>query len=66
MGHIKRRDLNEAMVSVPSLVEMSEMTLIIEPLIDKLIVNNKQINLLVSYRDNLLKKLMSGDVKVAI
>ena len=66
MGHIKRRDLNEAMVSVPSLVEMSEMTLIIEPLIDKLIVNNKQINLLVSYRDNLLKKLISGDVKVAI
>lgn len=64
MGHIKRGDLDEAMVLIPSTKELEEMTLEAEPLIEKIIANNKQIKLLVNLRDSLLPKLMSGEVRV--
>jgi len=64
MGHIKRGDLDEAMVLIPSTKELEEMTLETEPLIEKIIANNKQIKLLVNLRDTLLPKLMSGEVRV--
>lgn len=64
MGHIKRGDLDEAMVLIPSTKELEEMTLETEPLIEKIIANNKQIKLLVNLRDTLLPKLMSGEVTV--
>jgi type I restriction enzyme S subunit len=64
MGHIKRRDLDEAMVLIPSIDELEKMTLIVEPLIDKIIENNKQIRTLTALRDTLLPKLMSGEVRV--
>ncbi|HQF11878.1 MAG TPA: restriction endonuclease subunit S, partial [Paludibacteraceae bacterium] len=60
MGHIKRGDLDKAMVLIPSTKELEEMTLETEPLIEKIIANNKQIKLLVNLRDTLLPKLMSG------
>jgi len=64
MGHIKRGDLDEAMVLVPSEDELEEMTFKAEPLIDKIIANNRQIKLLINLRDTLLPKLMSGEVTV--
>lgn len=64
MGHIKRRDLDEAMVLIPSIDELEKMTLIVEPLIDKIIENNKQIRTLTALRDTLLPKLMSGEMRV--
>jgi len=64
MGHIKRSDLDEAMVLIPSDKELEEMTLEVEPLISKIISNNKQIKLLVNLRDILLPKLMSGEIRV--
>lgn len=64
MGHIKRGDLDEAMVLIPSTKELKEMTMETEPLIEKIIANNKQIKLLVNLRDTLLPKLMSGEVTV--
>ncbi|MBP8967539.1 MAG: restriction endonuclease subunit S [Paludibacteraceae bacterium] len=64
MGHIKRGDLDEAMVLIPSDKELEEMTLEVEPLISKIINNNKQIKLLVNLRDMLLPKLMSGEIRV--
>lgn len=66
MGHIKRGDLDEAKVLIPSTKELEEMTLKTEPLIEKIIANNKQIKLLVNLRDTILPKLMSGEVKVEI
>ena len=66
MGHIKRGDLDEAMVVVPSENELKEMTLTIQPIMDKLINNNKQIRTLIALRDTLLPKLMSGEVRVEI
>lgn len=66
MGHIKKGDLDVAMVSVPSNEELEEMTNSMKPLVDKLIENNKQIRTLEKLRDALLSKLMSGEVRVEI
>lgn len=64
MGHIKRGDLDEANVLIPSPEELAVMTEQAEPLIYKIIANNIQINTLTKLRDSLLPKLMSGEVKV--
>ncbi|MFD2240389.1 restriction endonuclease subunit S [Flectobacillus roseus] len=64
MGHIKRSDLDEAKVLIPSSNELLFMTEKVEPLIDKMSTNNIQINTLTSLRDTLLPKLMSGEVRV--
>lgn len=66
MGHIKRGDLDEAKVLIPSPDELAVMTEQAEPLIDKIIANNIQINTLTKLRDSLLPKLMSGEVKVEL
>lgn len=66
MGHIKRGDLDEAKVLIPSPKELAEMTEQAEPLIQKIIANNIQINTLIKLRDSLLPKLMSGEVTVEL
>src|SRR5690606_32924670 len=64
MGHIKRGDLDEAMVLVTSEEEMELFTDAIEPIIEKIVTNNRQIRTLTALRDTLLPKLMSGEVRV--
>lgn len=64
MGHIKRGDLDEAKVLIPSPKELAAMSVQAEPLIQKIVANNIQINTLVKLRDSLLPKLMSGEVTV--
>ncbi len=64
MGHIKRGDLDAAMVLVPSPVEIVELSELFTPLVDKIITNNKKLKNLEALRDTLLPKLMSGEVKV--
>ena len=64
MGHIKRGDLDVAMVLVPSKEELEEMTIIMDSLVEKLIKITKQIRTLEKLRGTLLPKLMSGDVRV--
>ncbi|SMD01186.1 restriction endonuclease subunit S [Pedobacter nyackensis] len=64
MGHIKRGDLDEAKVLIPSPEELGAMTEQAEPLIQKIIANNIQINTLIKLRDSLLPKLMTGEVTV--
>lgn len=66
MGHIKRGDLDEAKVLIPSFEELAVMTEQAEPLIERVITNNIQINALTKLRDLLLPKLMSGEVKIEI
>jgi type I restriction enzyme S subunit len=66
MGHIKRGDLDEASVFVPSKSEIHEMNRTFEPIIEKIISNNKQIKTLTQKRDTLLPKLMSGEVRVKL
>lgn len=64
MGHIKRRDLSNSLVLIPSDEELKEMDKQVSPLIEKIINNNTQIRTLEKLRDTLLPKLMSGEVRV--
>lgn len=66
MGHIKRGDLNEAKVLIPSPQEMAAMTEQAEPLIQKTIANSNQVRILMNLRDTLLPKLMSGEVIIEL
>jgi type I restriction enzyme S subunit len=66
MGHIKRGDLDAAMVVVPPDSEIKVMSEKMVPLLDKQIANAKQIKLLEKLRDTLLPKLMSGEVRLEI
>jgi type I restriction enzyme S subunit len=65
MGHIKRGDLDAALVSVPSPDELKAMSEQMMPLLDKQIAIAKQRKTLEALRDSLLPKLMSGEVRVA-
>lgn len=65
MGHIKRGDLDAAMVLVPPPDVLDGMTKQMQPLLDKQIANAKQRKTLEKLRDTLLPKLMSGEVRVA-
>lgn len=65
MGHIKRGDLDTAMVSIPSPQDLDAMSVKMVPLLDKQIEIAKQIKTLEKLRDTLLPKLMSGEVRVS-
>lgn len=64
MGHIKRKDLDNAMCFVPSDDEMKIMDEQIVPFMGKMENNSKQIKTLENMRDTLLSKIMSGDVRL--
>ena len=64
MGHIKRGDLDTAMVLVPPNPELEVMSQQMTPLLDKQIANAEQIRTLEKLRDTLLPRLMSGEVRV--
>lgn len=66
MGHIKRSDLDEAMVLIPDNDEIEKMTFQMNPILDKIQLNNNQINSISKLRDTLLPKLMSGEVRVKV
>jgi len=64
MGHIKRKDLENAIVLVPTSSELKTMTEQIEYLLQKIENNNNEIQTLTQQRDGLLPKLISGEVKI--
>ncbi|WP_198266634.1 restriction endonuclease subunit S [sulfur-oxidizing endosymbiont of Gigantopelta aegis] len=64
MGHIKRGDLDTAIVLIPSPEEIEAMSKQMNPILDKEIANSKQIKSLEKLRDTLLPKLMSGEVRI--
>lgn len=66
MGHIKRSDLDEAMVLIPTDNELLTMTSKMNSILDKLQINNNQIQTLTQLRDTLLPKMMSGEVRMTI
>ena len=65
MGHIKRGDLDAAMVLVPPPTVLQAMSLQMTPVLDKQIAIARQRKTLEKLRDTLLPKLMSGEVRVA-
>jgi len=64
MGHIKRGDLDAAMVSIPSPEELKAMSEQMAPLLDKQVSISKQIRTLKTLRDTLLPKLMAGEIRI--
>ena len=64
MGHIKRGDLDSAVVLTPSPQELEAMSEKMTPLLDKQIAIAKQRRTLEKLRNGLLPKLMSGEVRV--
>lgn len=66
MGHIKRGDLDAAMVCIPSPEDLKAMSEQMTPLLDKQISISKQIRTLEKLRDTLLPKLMSGEMRVVL
>lgn len=65
MGHIKRKDLDNAMVLLPSEKELNQITKIMEPIVEKKIKNYQQLSTLKKFRDTLLPKLMNGEVRIS-
>ena len=64
MGHIKRGDLETAIVLVPSPEEIKAMSEKMNPVLNKKIANSKQIRTLEKLRETLLPVLMSGEVRI--
>ena len=64
MGHIKRTELDNANVLIPSLEVIEKIGATIAPMIDKLINNRVEMMELSSVRDSLLPKLMSGELTI--
>jgi type I restriction enzyme S subunit len=65
MGHIKRSHLAEALCVVPDDNTFKMAETMIEPLLEKLILNRLEINSLQKTRDTLLPKLLSGKLDVS-
>jgi len=64
MGHIKRGELDKAMVLVPSDENLSKINALMAPILQQIINNEIESRRLASLRDTLLPKLMSGEIKV--
>ena len=64
MGHIKRNDLDTAMVLMPSPDELKIMSETMKPIFYKLENNNHQLVSLRIQRDILLPKLMSNEIEL--
>lgn len=66
MGHIKRGDLSNSVVLVPTSSELQQIDEEITPLFEKIISNHEQIGRLEKLRDILLPKLVGGKVSVKL
>lgn len=65
MGHIQRYHLDKADVVIPDDATIKKLNALIEPIFNKIILNNSQIGSLTKLRDTILPKLMKGEVRVA-
>ncbi len=65
-GSISKNDFEELSVVIPPHDEIENFQKEVKPIDDKVITNCLQIRTLEKLRDNLLPKLMSGEVRVAV
>ena len=65
MGHIKRDELAKAEVLIPSEADYQEIGSIMKPIFELMISNRIESRKLVALRDELLPKLMSGELDVS-
>ncbi|MBX1794479.1 restriction endonuclease subunit S [Campylobacter jejuni] len=64
MGHIKRKDLDNAMCKIPKDEYLKKCDLEISPKIQKIENNLNQIRTLKNTRDILIPKLLNGEIKI--
>lgn len=64
MGHIKRGELDKSLVLIPSSTDMSNISAMMNPIIEKLISNCLENATLSTLRDTLLPKLMNGEIEI--
>lgn len=62
MGHIKREELGKAEVLIPSEEDYKEISAVMNPIFELIIANRIENRKLAELRDELLPKLMSGDI----
>ena len=65
MGHIKRGELEKAEVLIPSEKDYKEISSLMNPLFNLIIENRIEARKLAELRDELLPKLMSGEIDVS-
>ena len=65
MGHIKRGELEKAEVPIPSEKDYKEISSLMNPLFNLIIANRIEARKLAELRDELLPKLMSGEIDVS-
>lgn len=65
MGHIKREELSKAEVIIPNDKDYKAIGAVLKPMIDLIIANRIENRKLSSLRDELLPKLMSGEIDVS-
>jgi len=65
MGHIKREELAKAEVLIPSDIDYQNIRSIMAPIFDLIISNRIEAHKLAALRDELLPKLMSGELDVS-
>ena len=63
MGHIQRRHLTESLINVPDEKILKKADEVIKPLFDRLLNNAVQCSDLAEIRNNLLSKLLNGNIK---
>ena len=64
MGHIKRSELAKAEVLIPSKEDYIAIGAVLQPIIDLIITNRIENRNLANLRDEILPKLMSGEIDV--
>ena len=65
MGHIKREELAKAEVLIPCEEDYTSLSSIMQPIIELMISNRIESRKLAALRDELLPKLMSGEIDVS-
>lgn len=65
MGHINKSHLSESKVIIPPQKELSLLSSIINPILEEIISKGKENEKIKELRDNLLSKLLSGEIELA-
>lgn len=64
MGHIQRHHLDQAQVIIPDNETLQKLDQQISPILEKIMLINQEIQFLACSRDELLPRLMRGEVRV--
>lgn len=65
MGHIRREELLKAKVLIPSALSCEKISALMKPIFDLIILNRIENRQLVELRDELLPRLISGEIDVS-